>query len=212
MNLERPTSNFEEKRHGLRNCSFRDLWQELRKSAIQITKVCCQGCGANLEVDESIRFVTCNYCHARLEVVHDTSTTHTKLLEALDQRTESMAQDIKVLKLENELERLDREWESVRQSMLVRGKNGSVSEPSAASSTFGGIMAIVMGVFWMVLTGSSPAPALFPMFGLVFIGVGIFGMISGNGKASEFHRLRSRYQARRGQLISQIEQEKRRRA
>ncbi|OYV04314.1 MAG: hypothetical protein CFE26_17565 [Verrucomicrobiales bacterium VVV1] len=179
---------------------------------MQITKVCCQGCGANLEVDESIRFVTCNYCHARLEVVHDTSTTHTKLLEALDQRTESMAQDIKVLKLENELERLDREWESVRQSMMIRGKNGSVSEPSATSATFGGIIAIVGGLFWMIFTGSMGAPGPFPLFGLVFIGAGIFGMVSGNGKASEFEGLRSRYQMRRGQLISQIEQEKRRRA
>lgn len=175
---------------------------------MQIKKVCCQGCGANLEVDESIRFVTCNYCHARLEVVHGTSITHTKLLEELDQRTESMAKDIKVLKLENELERLDREWESTRQAMLVRGKNGSVSEPSATSATFGGIMAIVMGVVWMVLTGSTPAPAFFPMFGLVFIGAGIFGMISGNGKASEFEGLRSRYQARRGELVSQIHKEK----
>ena len=175
---------------------------------MQITKVCCQGCGANLEVDESIRFVTCNYCHARLEVVHDSSTTHTKLLEALDQRTESMARDIKVLKLENELERLDREWESTRQAMMIRGKDGSVSEPSATSATFGGIMAIVGGVAWMIFTGASPAPAIFPMFGLVFVGVGIFGMISGNGKASEFESLRSRYQMRRGQLISEIQREK----
>lgn len=176
---------------------------------MRITKVCCQGCGANLEVDETIRFVTCNYCHARLEVVHDTSTTHTRLLEELDQRTESMAKDIKVLKLENELERLDREWESTRQAMMIRGKNGSVSEPSATSATFGGIMAVVMGVVWMVLTGSTPAPPIFPMFGLVFIGAGIFGMVSGNGKASEFENLRSRYQARLGELISQIEAEKR---
>lgn len=179
---------------------------------MQITKVCCQGCGANLEVDESIRFVTCNYCHGRLEVVHDATTTHTKLLEALDQRTESMARDIKVLKLENELERLDREWESTRQAMMVRGKNGSVSEPSASSATFGGMLAIAMGVVWMIFTGASPAPAIFPMFGLVFIGGGIFGIISGNGKASEFESLRSRYQMKRGHLISQIEQEKRRRA
>ncbi len=174
---------------------------------MQITKVCCQGCGASLEVDEAIRFVTCNYCHARLEVVHDTSTTHTKLLEQLDQRTESLARDIKVLKLENELERLDREWESTRQAMMVRGKDGSVSEPNATSATFGGIMAIVGGVAWMIFTGSIGFGP-FPLFGLVVIGVGIFGMISGNRKASEFESLRSRYQARRGQLISEIQREK----
>ena len=179
---------------------------------MQITRVCCQGCGANLEVDESIRFVTCNYCHARLEVVHDSTTTHTKLLEELDQRTESMARDIKVLQLQSDLERLDREWESVRQAMMIRGKDGSVSEPNATSATFGGILAIVIGVAWMIFTGATPAPAIFPLFGLVFIGGGIFGMISGNRKASEFERLRSRYQMKRGQLISQIEHEKRRRA
>jgi len=131
-----------------------------------------------------------------------------KLLEELDQRTESMAKDIKVLKLENELERLDREWESVRQAMMIRGKNGSISEPSATSSTFGGIVAIVIGVVWMIFTSATPAMAIFPMFGLVFIGAGIFGMISGNGKASEFEGLRSHYQARRGQLILQIHKEK----
>jgi hypothetical protein len=173
---------------------------------MQITKVCCQGCGANLEVDESIRFVTCNYCHARLEVVHDTSNTHTKLLEELDQRTESMAKDIQVLKCESELERLDRAWESTRQAMMIHGKNGSVSEPSAASSTIGGIIAIAGGVFWMVATTSTPAPAIFSLFGLVFIGAGIFGMIGGNAKASEFVSLRSRYMARRSQLITQIHQ------
>jgi hypothetical protein len=174
---------------------------------MQITKVCCQGCGANLEVDESIRFVTCNYCHARLEVVHDTSTTHTKLLEELDQRTESMAREIKVLKLENELERLDREWESVRQSKMIHSKNGSVSEPDSASATGAGIMVIVLGVGWMIFAASVGAGPS-PIFGLLFIGGGIYVMISGNAKASEFQSLRSRYQMRRGKLISEIQREK----
>jgi hypothetical protein len=175
---------------------------------MQITKVCCQGCGANLEVDESIRFVTCNYCNARLEVVHDASTTHTKLFEELDHRTESMARDIKVLKLENELGRLEREWESTRQAMLIRGKDGSVSEPNATSATFGGIMAIVGGVVWMIFTGSMGAPGPFPLFGLLFIGGGIFGMISRNGKASEFANIRARYQLRRGKLVSEFQRVK----
>jgi hypothetical protein len=31
-------------------------------------KVARQGCGANLEVDETVRFVTCGYCSASLEL------------------------------------------------------------------------------------------------------------------------------------------------
>jgi hypothetical protein len=42
-----------------------------------VTKVCCQSCGADLQIDESIRYVTCNYCNSVLEVVHGASVTHT---------------------------------------------------------------------------------------------------------------------------------------
>lgn len=46
---------------------------------MNVKKLCCQGCGSDLVVDEGIRFVTCNYCGARLEIVHDATTTHSRL-------------------------------------------------------------------------------------------------------------------------------------
>ena len=67
-----------------------------------ITGACCQGCGADLEVDESIRYVTCHACHARLEVVHDTSVTHTRQLADITHNTGEMAGKIQLLELQNE--------------------------------------------------------------------------------------------------------------
>ena len=109
---------------------------------MKVTKVCCQGCGADLEIDESIRFVTCNYCGARLEVVHDATVTHTKQLANIERATERMASDIRVIELQNDLERLDREWNSQRNGLLVRGENGSLSEPSPVGSIVGGVVMI----------------------------------------------------------------------
>ncbi len=79
---------------------------------MKITKVCCQGCGADLQIDETIRFATCNYCHARLEIVHDPMVTHTRLLEDIERNTEEIADNLRIVELQNELERLDRDWES----------------------------------------------------------------------------------------------------
>ncbi|MGL5018396.1 MAG: hypothetical protein ACRDBP_09700, partial [Luteolibacter sp.] len=91
---------------------------------MKVTKVCCQGCGADLQIDESIRYVTCNYCNARLEVVHDPSVTHTRQLDKIERTTDRLADNLKVIELQNDLERLDREWDNQRQGYLVRGKNG----------------------------------------------------------------------------------------
>ena len=112
---------------------------------MKVTKVCCQGCGADLQIDESIRFVTCNYCNARLEVVHDATVTHTRQLDKIERTTDQLAGNMKVIELQNDLERLDREWDNQRNSLLVRGKNGHVSEPSSTGSMVGGVVMIVFG-------------------------------------------------------------------
>ena len=76
---------------------------------MNVRKLCCQGCGADLEVDDSIRFVNCNYCGARLEIVRDASTTHSRLLDKIERRTGEMAGELKIIRLQNDLEQLDRE-------------------------------------------------------------------------------------------------------
>ena len=176
---------------------------------MKVTRVCCQGCGADLQVDETIRFVTCNYCAAKLEVVHGESVTHTRQLDRIEQTTSQLASNLKVIELQNEIERLDREWDRDREGMLVRGKHGSVSEPSAAGALVGGVIAVIFGIFWVAMAAGSGAPGLFPLFGLVFIGVAVFSIISGTSKADRFQRSRSSYETRRAELLARLEAERR---
>jgi hypothetical protein len=175
---------------------------------MKVTKVCCQGCGADLQIDESIRFVTCNYCHARLEVVHDASVTHTRQLDKIEKTTDHLANKVRVLELQNDLEQLDREWDSRRETLLVRSKHGNVSEPSSAGSLIGGMVMIAFGIFWTGMAASHGAPAFFPLFGIGFIGFAIFNMVKGTAKADTFKSERGDFETRRRQLIARIEQEK----
>ena len=176
---------------------------------MKVTRVCCQGCGADLQVDETIRFVTCNYCAAKLEVVHGESVTHTRQLDRIEQTTSQLASNLKVIELQNEIERLDREWDRDREGMLVRGKHGSVSEPSAAGALVGGVIAVIFGIFWVAMAAGSGAPGLFPLFGLVFIGVAVFSIIRGTSKADRFQRSRGSYETRRAELLARLESERR---
>lgn len=176
---------------------------------MKITKVCCQGCGADLEVDESIRYVTCNYCHARLEVVHDTSVTHTRQLADIARNTGEMADRIKLLELQNDLERLDREWADRRETLMVKNKEGHSSVPSSAGSIVGGLFLIAFGLVWVSITLSTGAPGFFPLFGLGFVGFAIFNMINGTQKASTYQDLQAQHDAKRRALVTRIERERR---
>jgi hypothetical protein len=176
---------------------------------MKITKVCCQGCGADLQVDETVRYVTCNYCHARLEVVHDPSVTHTRLMEKLEKNTERMAGNLRVIELQNDLERLDREWEQQREGFMVTGKHGHRSLPSTAGSVFGGIVGLGVGVVWIGAAASMGAPAPFVLFGVVVVGLVIFGSVNGLSKAGGYQSAESAFQARRAEMIRRIEQARR---
>lgn len=175
---------------------------------MKVTKVCCQGCGADLQIDESIRYVTCNYCHCRLEVVHDATVTHTRQLDKIERTTEQLASNLKVIELQNDLERLDREWDNQRESLLVRNKHGHVSEPSSVGSLAGGMIAVVFGIFWVSMASSHGAPAFFPLFGFVFIGIAVFTMVSGTAKAGAYKNQRGVYEIQRQRLVSQLERER----
>ncbi len=171
---------------------------------MNVRKLCCQGCGADLEVDEGIRFVNCNYCGARLEIVRDATTTHSRLLDQIEKRTGEMAKDLKVIRLQNDLEQLDREWEQNRARYLVKNKNGHVSEPSPIGAVVGGVVVIGFGIFWMVMASSMGAPGIFPLFGLLFIGLALFGMFSSMSKSQGLRNGRTDHRRKRDQLLAEI--------
>ncbi|BCX50007.1 hypothetical protein HAHE_39150 [Haloferula helveola] len=176
---------------------------------MKVTKVCCQSCGADLDVDESIRLVTCNFCGARLEIVHDETTTHSRLLQELGEKTDRMAGEIKVLRLQNELEQLEREWQSAREGLMITGKNGNRSVPSVAGSLFAGGMMIVVGIIAMTALSNISQSGFTVLVPLIIIGIGVASMIHGTSKASRYETAEADFTKRRNEKLRQLEEAKR---
>lgn len=168
---------------------------------MELLSLNCNHCGAPLEVPSSARFVTCNHCNSKLAVKRTGSTTYTELLEQIDQRTEQLTEQVAHLSYQNEIHRLDREWELERERYMVTGKHGHRRIPSETGSLVGGAVATVFGIGWMVFASQIGGGA-FALFGLVFIGIAIFGSFNGVTKANRYRQAERRYRQRRESLHS----------
>ena len=165
------------------------------------TSVTCNHCGAPLAIQPSTRFVHCTHCGARLEIHRSGNALYTEVLESIDRRTQAIAQDVDAIRRETEIERLDREWAMQRDELMVRGKHGSTSTPSAIGGVTVIIVSVLFGGFWMSVAAGIGAPGIFPALGLVFIGAGVVSGISMIAKAGRYADEQRRYEQRRAALL-----------
>jgi hypothetical protein len=182
--------------------------------ALQALSVTCNHCGAPLEVPADTRFVTCQYCGARLEIHRSGGAAYTQVLEAIDQRTRQIADDVDTIKLQNELERLDREWAAGQaQQARMNGNGRQLSPPTnwaggAALATFG-VLWVGVCLFMMVTAINEGAPTIFPLVcgGMILIFLlAVIAMISQSGRQKE---ARTRYESERQRLLAAIQQQQR---
>jgi hypothetical protein len=116
-----------------------------------------------------------------------------------------------VLRIQNQIAQLDREWEIESQQYMMSGRYGQQYRPSKWIGLLIGLMAVVGGGIWTVTafsmsSGLERAPgafSLFPFFGLVFIafgvGIGVYTFV----QANRYEEAYARYQARRTALLDQ---------
>ena len=83
---------------------------------MELESITCGACGAPLQTPDNARFVTCNFCHANLVIHRETSVTYSEKIADIDERTRRMADDLKELRSESDLAKLERELERKRQN------------------------------------------------------------------------------------------------
>jgi DNA-directed RNA polymerase subunit RPC12/RpoP len=177
-----------------------------------VETVSCNNCGAPLDVGPGANYVTCGHCGSRLVVKRTGSSLYTELLEKIDQKADAMARQLAELRYHAELEKIDREWEQERQGFLSTDKHGKTHEPNAAAGMVGGAVAAVFGTFWTIMAfwitgvgrgmGVGP-PAIFncfPLFGLIFVGLGIWMFLKAPAVARKFEEAKRDYHHRRDGL------------
>jgi hypothetical protein len=154
-----------------------------------------------LEVPGGTRFVTCGYCSSKLEVHRSGGAIYTEVLQAIQRRTEELAEEVEILKLQNELQRIDREWQIDRESCMIRRKNGGLREPSPVTGAFIGISCIVCGIIFVVVGIKAPPIMLFGLAGTV---LGFFSLVSELRKSQQFTEMTQQYEQRRGEVLQRM--------
>lgn len=173
----------------------------------------CQHCGAPLQIGDDLRFITCTYCKASLEIVRDDSTVHTRVLDEIHENTTVTREKLEVLDLQNEIERLDREWEMAREGFVVHGKNGSRSMPSSGGAVTGMIVGCMVGGLMLAMMSSSPIPSsagsFFLLVPMIMIVLSLIVGFSGLAKAERYKAAEAEHLAQRQILLNRLEETRR---
>ena len=120
---------------------------------------------------------------------------------------EAMREQLEEIKLQNEVARLDREWELDRGRYLITGRYGNRYLPSKGMSVLGGVVIAAFGIFWTVMAASEVggfggAFALFPLFGVLFVLAGVGMSIYSYSRAGRYEEAYQAYQRRRARLLA----------
>ena len=175
-------------------------------SETKITRMLCQGCGADLDVSDDVRFVKCDYCSAKLEVVRDESTVRTRVLETI-------ADDVKIIQA------VRMNWSSStvsgkqrKEDFMVSDKNGNRSIPTRGGSMVaGGVAILVFGIFWIAMAsniGSKVGGAGFALSIVSSLAIHNFWHLSSHEGSSQrrtvLSRLKASIEKRRAELLRKL--------
>lgn len=161
----------------------------------------CIHCGAALRVAGDATHVCCQYCNSELRIVHDGDQVATELVRAIQ---EDLGQRLEVIRLQNEIERIDREWNMEREGYMVTEKGGGRSIPSVIGSIIAVIGALVFGGVWIQMTSQVGAPTLFTIFGVLIVAGIVVSAVHGILKSGAHDTAADRYQAARQRLMGEL--------
>lgn len=103
---------------------------------------------------------------------------------------------------QNELARLDREWDMEREQYMSTTKYGKRYVPTEGGSIGAAAFFIICGGFWTAGAASIGAPGFFLLFGVLFMALGAGAGISSFSKAGAHRAAHERYQQHRAELLA----------
>ena len=183
-----------------------------QKFQMTIERLICNSCGAPLDVPTNANFVNCNHCGTQLSINRSKNITFTEQLSRIEETTEALTDQLRELNSHQRLEALDRDWQSRQLSFMMTGKNGKTYAPTKTIAVASSVGAAVFGLLWtaiaIAITASAPsfgpfivAKFVFPLFGMVFVAVAIFGGIKAYRMSENLEQATRQYNKERESLL-----------
>ena len=164
---------------------------------MDLITVSCNQCAAPLEVATSSRFVTCSFCQSQLEIHQSDSVAFTSVLDELKQQTDTIERDVFVIRKQNELAQLDRDWAAAKE----RPQATDHSKPLAVILAFP-----VLAVFAMLGFQMLRMNLLFGILWMtIVVSIGVQVVSSTSAKPGQV-RSEQAYHKRRQALLREIEE------
>jgi hypothetical protein len=178
----------------------------------------CNECGAVLQVPSSARYVTCNHCNVSLEVHRTSVATYTEALprpgasaspREADPAWREMADRLEYMERQNELARIDREWDMERERYMLYSRYGRRNVPSTTTSIVVGVIFGTMGIGMIAVglvgavLGRSPEGLVCCLPGLFFLLIGTVAAVVNYGQAQRYQRAYQEYLDRRSVVMGE---------
>ena len=85
---------------------------------------------------------------------------------------------------------------------MVTGRYGARYVPGRASSLIGGAVIVGFGIFWTATAAGMGGPGFLPLFGVLFVLIGILISVVSYFRADQYAQAHQRYQKRRATLMN----------
>jgi hypothetical protein len=136
------------------------------------------------------------YCRSSLAVRRNESTAYTEVLDRLDVRTERMSEDLVAIRLHNELERMDREWEQTEERFDAETKALARTLAQARSEKPGfvlPVLGLIAGVVLLFVLEPYGMRVGSPLVQAIIIGWSGVALAISIGKVRRLERLEEAY-------------------
>jgi DNA-directed RNA polymerase subunit RPC12/RpoP len=184
---------------------------------MQVQALSCNNCGAPLEVPPTTAFATCGHCGSRLAIKRTENAAYTEVLGNISQNTETisrhtgqMSNDLAAIRLQNELDRLERDWAARLQTYRAAK---TITLQSARRNLRNlqivvGFAATLFTAAFLILLASSSATGSCLVMGLFVVGLPALGLLAATKRlrqAEAFDAEVTAYVSRRHQLYSRLQ-------
>lgn len=181
-----------------------DLPRILR--AMETLSVRCNHCGAPLQVGEKARFITCQFCQTQLEVKHTSSAAFTEVIDQIAQKTAQMADNLKVIELQNEIDRLDREMEEQRERYYRSTRRGDRNQPSPVGAMVGAFIALPTSATATYWFATHNTPPVLPFVTSCIALLSLYTIVSRLSRSSRLKAFEAEHERKREALMEQIDE------